>query len=88
MTHTGGEAAPWTASGPNASDSSAALEGDDADQEQQEESELHVQNSSSGRLAPVGRHFVMKPGSFLAGVRSVHALDLSISLPCQDPLVY
>ena len=30
----------------------------------------------------------MKPGSFLAGVlHSVHGLHLSISEPCQEPLV-
>ena len=90
LTYTGGEAAPWTAPRPNASDSSATLKRGDADKEEEEsgQSELHVQNPSSGQLAPVGRLFVMKPGSFLAGVQSVHGLDLSISLPCQHPLVH
>ena len=34
-----------------------------------------------------GRLYVMKPGSFLAGVRPVHGLHLFISVPCQVPLV-
>ena len=82
LTYTGGEAAPWTSSGPNASDSSATLKRDDADKEEEErgQSELHVQNSSSGRLASVGRLFFMKPGSRCAVSScswSLHFLALS-----------
>ena len=86
LTYTSGEATPWTSPWPNASNSSATLERGHTEQEEKSsQSKLHLWNSaapSSGQLVPVGTQVLF------CQVREVHGVDICISVPCQDPLVY